>query len=82
MRLIASDLYPTLTFYKKYTYYIESVIENTVGITVLITDLLGIKLYAACADRAVISIDVTGHGSDQKGRIMQYCVTGVVNECF
>ena len=67
---------------KKYTYYIESVMENTVGITVLITDLLGIKLYAACADRSVISIDGTGRGSDQKGKIMQYCVTGDVNECF
>ena len=67
---------------KKYTYYIESVMENTVGTTVLVTDLLGIKLYALCADRSVISIDGTGRGSDQKGRIMQYCVTGDVKDCY
>ena len=67
---------------KKYTYYMESVTESTVGITVLITDLLGIKLYSLCADRAVISIDGTGRGADLKGRVMQYCVTGDLKNCF
>ena len=67
---------------KKYTYYIESVTDSTVGTTVLVTDLLGIKLYSLCADRSVVSIDGTGRGSDLKGRIMQYCVTGDLKNCF
>ena len=72
----------TFSAKKNYTYYMESVKENTQGITVLVTDLLGIKLYIQCADRAVISIDGTGRGSDSKGKIMQYAVTGDTQNCF
>ena len=67
---------------KKYTYFIESVTESTQGITVLVTCLLGIKLYSLIADRAVISIDGTGRGHDDKGSIMQYCITGDVGNHF
>ena len=67
---------------KKYPYFIASVKEDAHGLTVILTDLLGIKLFQMCGGGGTIGIDGTGRGADLKGRIMQYSITGDVNNMF
>ena len=56
---------------RKYPYFIDSVVSTNEGITVIITDLIGMKLFLLCAKTGVIGIDGTGRGRDAKGQIMQ-----------
>ena len=67
---------------RKYPYFIDSVVSTNEGITVIITDLIGMKLFLLCAKNGVIGIDGTGRGSDEKGQIMQYSITGDVSSYF
>ena len=67
---------------RKYPYFIDSVTNTNDGITVIITDLIGLKLFLKCAKYGVIGIDGTGRGSDSKGQIMQYSITGDVSKFF
>ena len=67
---------------RKYPYFIDSVTSTNDGITVIITDHIGLKLFLKCAKNGVIGIDGTGRGSDSKGQIMQYSITGDVSKFF
>ena len=67
---------------RKYPYFIDSVTNTNDGITIIITDLIGLKLFLKCAKNGVIGIDGTGRGSDTKGQIMQYSITGDVSKFF
>ena len=67
---------------KRYPYFISSITESNEGLSVLITDLIGIKFYLKCAKNGVIGIDATGVGREGDKTIYWYALTVDIQVCI